>query len=215
MVGPFPVTSSSFALCAPRSPLPFSLSAGVVLKIAPAPTCLFAACGRVGSGPRPLKLQWGRGRRSEHVRASLGARAEEGGRLQIAALNAEQESGERGLGSTPRSGAPAPGAQRLGPSLRAWASWPRVPSCLTRGRTNQGERPGMPCDGRGGSFPQIGQREERTGARREPSRAAVAEAAAAQARTGSARIPGRPAQQRARRATAASTGVDKARWQGS
>ncbi|XDB47881.1 hypothetical protein AB1E18_001470 [Capra hircus] len=74
-------------------------------------------------------------------------------------------------------------------------------------RANQGQRPGLPCDRRGGSFPQSGQREERTGARREPSRAAAAEeaaaAAAAQARTSSARIPWRPARWRARRAAGA------------
>lgn len=90
--------------------------------------------------------------------------------------------------------------------------------CLTRGRTNQGEQPGLPCDGQGGSFPQRGQREDRTGARREPSRAAVAEdaaAAAAQARASRARIPRRPARQRASRAAGARTGADKARWQGS
>ncbi|XP_014641503.1 PREDICTED: uncharacterized protein LOC106801532 [Ceratotherium simum simum] len=110
-----------------------------------------------------------------------------------------------GPGSAPRSRAPAPRAQRLRPALWAWASWPRVPCCLTRARANQGERPGLPCDGLGGPFPQRGQREERSGARREPSRAAAAEEAPApaHARASRARIPGRPARRRARLAAGA------------
>lgn len=111
-----------------------------------------------------------------------------------------------GPASTLRRRDPAPRAQRLRPTLRAWASWPRVPPCLTRGRANQDQRSRLPCDGRGGSFPQRGQREERTGARREPSRAAVAEAAAAaaaQARASRARIPRRPGRRKARRAAGA------------
>lgn len=68
---------------------------------------------------------------------------------------------------------------------------PAACASLFDARVNQsGRRPGLPCDRQGGSFPQVGQREERIGVRREPSRAAVAEeaaAAAAPARTCSAR----------------------------
>ncbi|KAJ8788502.1 hypothetical protein J1605_005233 [Eschrichtius robustus] len=87
---------------------------------------------------------------------------------------------------------------------------------MTRGRANQGQRPWLPCDGRGGSFPQRGQREERTGARREPSRAAAAEeaAAAAQARASRARIPGRPARRRSRRAAGAQDGTGQSKMAG-
>lgn len=110
-----------------------------------------------------------------------------------------------------------PWAQRRRPALRAWASRPRVPSCLTRRPANQGQRPELPCDGRGGFFPQRGRREEKTGARREPSRAAAAEeaaAAAAESRVSRTRIPGRLARQRARRAAGAPDGSGQSKMAG-
>lgn len=98
-------------------------------------------------------------------------------------------------------------------ALRAWASRPRVPRCLTRASANQGVRPGCHVTGEAALFPSAAR--GRRGAEpalslgaqrpRRRRRQAGAAAAAAQARGQPSAHPRHPALRRARRSAGAAT----------